>query len=389
MIGANLSESKIEKILVGLGFKVDAKGDGMKVKVPEWRPDVHGAADLIEEVVRIFGVDNVAAEPLPRLSGVAKPVLTQKQKRVRRARRVLAGRGLTEAVTWSFIPRKEADLFGGGQETLELANPISSDMSSMRPGLMPGLLGTVKRNQARGFSDSGLFEVGQAYRGDQPADQFVSVSGVRAGTSVLTGGGRHWSGQAEVVDLYEVKADVLSVLSALGIDPNKVQIAREAPKWYHPGHSGVVRLGPKNVLATFGELHPGYLSKLGVSGVVAGFEITVDNLPQSKRKATHTRSALEITDLQPVRRDFAFLVGSDTPAGDVMRAAQSADKILIESVNVFDSFEGDSLGAGKKSLAIEVTMQPRRETLTDKEIEAVADKVIAAVKKATGGEIRG
>jgi phenylalanyl-tRNA synthetase beta chain len=390
LTGARLGEKKIARILEDLGFKVNVKGDDMKVKVPEWRPDIHGAADLVEEVVRIYGVDNVKTTPLRRLSGVARPVLTLRQKRVRRARRVLAGRGLVEAVTWSFIPRTQAEMFGGGSDELELANPISTDMSSMRPNLVPGLLNAVKRNRAHGVSDAALFEVGQAYRGDQPQDQYICATGIRFGQNAMSGSGRHWSGTASTVDLFEVKADSMELLYQLGVDTSRVQITRNAPDWYHPGRSGVIRLGPKIILAYFGEMHPGMLGKLGVSGQVASFELFIDNLPVPRRQtASHTRTAMEITDLHAVKRDFAFLVGIDTPAGDVVRAALSADKKLIESVNVFDSFEGEALGSDKKSLAIEVTLQPRGETLTDKQIDAVADRVIAAVSKVTGGEIRG
>ncbi len=390
LTGASLSENKIEKILQDLGFKVKTKGAVLTVKVPEWRPDVHGAADLVEEVVRIYGVDNIDTTPLPALSGVAKPVLTIRQKRVSRSRRLLAGRGFVEAVTYSFIQRPHAKLFGGGLACIELANPISSDMSSMRPGLMPGLLGAIKRNRARGVMDAALFEVGQSYRGDQPDDQYVSACGIRFGHNALSGAGRHWSGNTNSVDLFEVKADCLALLCQLGVDTSKVQISRDAPDWYHPGRSGVIRLGPKIILGYFGELHPGVLGKMSVAGAVAGFELLIDDLPVPKRKGvSHTRKALKITDLQQVKRDFAFLVDIDTPANEVVRAAQSADKKFIQAVNVFDCFEGEALGADKKSLAIEVTLLPIDETLTDKQIDEVASKVIAAVSKATGGEIRG
>ncbi len=390
LTGASLSEKKIAAILEDLGFEVKTKGDGMKVKVPEWRPDVHGEADLVEEVVRIYGVDNIKPEPLKRLSGVAKPVLTLRQKRVRRARRVLAGRGMVEAVTWSFIPRDQAQLFGGGAADLQLANPISTDMSDMRPGLIPGLIMAARRNRAHNRNDAALFEVGQAYRGTGPEDQYISAAGIRFGQNGMSGSGRHWSGNTAPVGLFDVKADCMALLDALGVDVSRVQVVREAPDWYHPGRSGVIRLGPKIILAHFGELHPGMMNRMDLSGAAAGFELFIDNLPQPKRKATsHTRPALEATDLHPVRRDFAFLVAADTPAGDVVRAALGADKKLVESVNVFDSFEGESLGEGRKSLAIEVTLQPRGESLTDKQIDAVADKIIAAVTKATGGEIRG
>ena len=390
LTGARLSERKIARILEDLGFDVKTGGNGMKVKVPEWRPDVHGEADLVEEVVRIYGVDNIKPEPLKRLSGVARPVLTMHQKRARRARRLLAGRGMVEAVTWSFIPHEQAKLFGGGAGDLQLDNPISSDMSDMRPSLMPGLIAAARRNRARNRMDAALFEVGQSYRGPAPEDQYVSAAGIRFGESGLGGSGRHWSGDADAADLFEVKADCMALLGELGVDVSRVQTRRDAPDWYHPGRSGVICLGPKMVLACFGELHPGLLDRLDLAGPAAGFELFLDDLPVPKRKtARHTRPALEMTDLHPVRRDFAFLVDSKTAAGDVVRAALGADKKLIEAVSVFDSFEGEALGEGKKSLAIEVTLQPRGESLTDRQIEAVGEKIVAAVQKATGGKIRG
>ncbi len=390
LTGASLGDKEIGKILEGLGFGVDNKGKRMSVSVPEWRPDVHGEADLVEEVVRIYGVDNITPTPLKRLSGVARPVLTLRQQRVRRARRVLSGRGMVEAVTWSFIPENEAQLFGGGADDLQLDNPISTDMSHMRPGLMPGLVVAAKRNRAHNMNDAALFEVGQSYKGTAPEDQYTSAAGIRFGQNEMGGSGRHWSGNAAPVDLFEVKSDCMALLCQLGVDVSRVQVTRDAPDWYHPGRSGTIRLGPKIILACFGELHPGMMGKMDLSGAAAGFELFIDNLPQPKRKATsHTRPAMTVSDLHPVKRDFAFLVAADVAAGDVVRAALSADKKLIEAVNLFDLYEGDKMAEGKKSLAIEVTLQPKNETLTDKQIEAVAAKVVAAVSKATGGEIRG
>ncbi len=387
--GLKLKDSEIKAILEKLGCEFEEKGKGFKVAVPTWRPDLHGPADLIEEVVRIAGLDRIPATPMPRAGGVARPVLTERQKRSRRARRTLAARGLVEAVTWSFIPRAAAKAFGGGADALELANPISTEMSSMRPSLLPGLLDAVKRNRNRGFADAGLFELGQAYRGEAPEDQFLAAAGMRAGTAKLIGSGRHWDGAAAEVDMFDAKADVFAVLNALGFDPAKAQITRDAPAWYHPGRSGVLRLGPKVVLAHFGELHPASLKALDVGGPVVGFEIFLDALPAQKAKS-RARPPLDAADLLPVRRDFAFVLDASVAAGEVVRAALSADKALIESVSVFDVFEGGALaGEGKKSLAIEVTLQPLAETLTDKDIEAVAQKIIAAVKAATGGEIRG
>lgn len=387
LVGIKLEEKQIRATLQALGFAIEGKGATVKVTVPSWRPDAHGAADLVEEVVRIVGLDKVPSAPMSRAAGVARAVLTETQRRVRRARRTLAGRGLVEAITWSFIPRAHARAFGGGQDTLELANPISTEMSSMRPSLLPGLIAAVHRNRNRGFADLGLFEVGQAYRGDAPQDQFIAASGVRAGAASLNGTGRHWAGSVPEAGLYDAKADVSALLAELGFDASKAQVTREAPAWFHPGRSGALRLGPKITLAHFGELHPDTLRALDVVGPIAAFEVFLDALPPTKRKGL-ARAPLLAADLLPVRRDFAFVLDAQVPAGDVVKAALAADKKLIAGINVFDLFQAESLGAGKKSLALEVTLQPTEKTLTDEEIDAVAGRIIAAVAKATGGEIR-
>ncbi|MFA9442778.1 MAG: phenylalanine--tRNA ligase subunit beta [Hyphomicrobium sp.] len=389
LAGLKLKDTEIKGILERLGCTLEAKGKTVKVTVPTWRPDVHGSADLVEEVVRIAGLDRVPSTPLPRTLGIARTVLTERQRRARRARRMLGARGLVEAITWSFVRRSDAQLFGGGADALELDNPISTEMSSMRPCLLPGLLTAVQRNRNRGFADAALFELGQAYRGDSPEDQYLAASGVRSGTARLMGSGRHWDGAAGEVDVFDAKADVFSVIAALGLDPNKAQITRDAPAWFHPGRSGTLRLGPKVVLAHFGEFHPETLRTLDVAPPAVGFEIFLDALPPEKRKS-RAKAPLDAADLLPVRRDFAFVLDRSVAAGEVMRAAAGADRALIQDVSVFDVFSGGNLAEeGKKSLAIEVTLQPTVETLTDKDIDAVAQKVIAAVKKATGGEIRG
>ncbi len=387
LAGIKLEEKQIRATLQALGFAIDGKDATLKVTAPSWRPDIHGAADLVEEVVRIVGLDKVPSAPMARSAGVARAVLTETQRRVRRARRVLAGRGLTEAITWSFISRATARAFGGGQDALELANPISTEMSSMRPSLLPGLLAAVQRNRNRGFADLGLFEVGQAYRGDAPEDQYIAASGVRAGAASLTGIGRHWAGSAQEAGLYDAKADVGALLTELGFDAAKAQVTREAPAWFHPGRAGALRLGPKITLAHFGELHPDTLRALDVAGPVAAFEVFLQALPPQRKKGL-ARPPLLAADLLPVRRDFAFVLDAQVPAGDVVKAALAADKKLIAGVNVFDLFEAESLGVGKKSMALEVTLQPTEKTLTDQEIDAVAARVIAAVGKATGGAIR-
>jgi phenylalanyl-tRNA synthetase beta chain len=388
LTGVKLSDAEISKTLQALGFKIDGKPNASKVTVPTWRPDVHGGADLVEEVVRIAGLDRVPATPLPRAHGITRAVLTEKQKRARRTRRLLASRGFVEAVTWSFIPKDQATHFGGGAPALDLANPISTEMSSMRPGLLAGLLTAVTRNRNRGTADVALFELGQAYRGDKPEDQYLSAAGVRAGTATLDGAGRHWDGKAEAAGLFDVKADVFAALAALGVDANKAQITRDCPAWYHPGRSGTLRLGPKTILAYFGDVHPATLKALDVEAPVAAFEIFLD-APPPERKKSRAKSALTASDLLPVTRDLAFIVPKDVAAGDLVKAAQNADKGLVRLVTVFDVFEGGSLAAeGKKSIAIEVTIQPTTETLTDQAIETITQKIVADVKRATGGELR-
>jgi len=386
--GLELDNSAIKRLLAALGIAFAGKGKALKAAPPSWRPDITGPADLVEEVVRLVGVDNVSATPMPRAAGVALPVLTEGQKRQRLTRRVLASRGFVEAVTWSFIPPEHAKLFGGGAAELTLSNPISTELAQMRPSLLPGLITAAQRNRDRGFADGALFELGQAYRGAMPEDQFVAASGVRFGRSALAGSGRHWAGEAVAADVFAAKADAVAALAALGLSQASLTVTREAPSWFHPGRSGALKLGPKTVLGVFGEFHPALLASLGIDQPVAGFELYLDAIPAAKRQGAG-RVALDASDLQPVRRDFAFLLDRDVAAGDVLRAAQGADRALIADVGVFDVFTGTGVPEGKKSLAIEVTLQPKEKTLTDAEIEEVAAKIVAAVQKATGGELRG
>jgi phenylalanyl-tRNA synthetase beta chain len=389
LMGLKLPEDDMRKTLETLGFKVDGKGASVKVHVPSYRHDVSGAADLVEEIARIAGLQSIASVPMPRLGGVTKATLTDGQRKVRRARRSLAARGMVEAITWSFIKGNEAAYFGGGGDALELANPISSEMSTMRPTLLAGLMAAAMRNRNRGFADLALFEVGQAYRGDKPNEQVMIAGGVRAGAAQLSGAGRHWRDGSDAVDIFDVKSDVMAVLAACGFDASKAQITRDAPAWYHPGRSGVLRLGPKTILAHFGELHPEALKLADLAAPASAFEVFLDALPAEKKKATKAKPPLTALDLLAVTRDFAFILDAKVNASDVIKAAAGADKVLIKDVGVFDLYEGKNLGEGKKSLAIQVTLQPKDRALTDEEIAAVASKVIAEVKKATGGEIRG
>jgi phenylalanyl-tRNA synthetase beta chain len=385
--GIEVPQPEMKRILTHLGFMMAGPGPVVKVAVPSWRTDVHGKADIVEEIVRIYGVDKVPMTPFERGEDARKPVLTPLQLRTRRARRALASRGIIEAVTWSFITKSAAKLFGGGQRELEVANPIASDLSDMRPTLLAGLIAAAQANADRGFGDVALFEVGQIFKGDRPQDQFMAASGVRRGFASSEGLGRHWSGSAQA-DLFDAKADALAVLAASGAPMQALQIVAGGPGWLHPGRSGTIQIGPQNVLGYFGEMHPRALEALGADGPLMVFEVILDRIPEAKKKPTRAKPVIELSAFQPVSRDFAFIVDRTVKAGDIVRAALSVDKKLITGVNVFDVYEGKGIDDGKKSIAIAVTIQPREKTLTDQEIEAVAAKVVAEVTKKTGGTLR-
>ncbi|MFC1460109.1 phenylalanine--tRNA ligase subunit beta [Microvirga arabica] len=388
--GLDVKPSESEDILKKLGFQVQGAGERVSVTAPSWRPDIEGKADLVEEVIRIAGVDHIEPKPLPRLEDVvAKPILTLIQKRTRLARRTLAVRGLVEAVTWSFIAKDEAELFGGGDARLALANPIAAELSDMRPSLLPGLLKAAQRNADRGFSDVALFEVGQTFASDEPEGQSIKAAAVRRGTARAEGVGRHWDGGAQSVDAFDAKADVLALLAALGIPSGGLQIVAGGPAWFHPGRSGTLQFGPKNVVGAFGEVHPKALKALDLKGPLVAFELNLDALPPPKAKPTKMKPKLTLPDFQPLTRDFAFVVGRDVAAGDIVKAAQGAERQLIVGVDVFDIYEGTGIDPDKKSVAIAVTLQPTEKTLTDVEIEAVSAKIVGEVSKKTGAVLRG
>ncbi len=389
LTGLDVPKTESLDILKRLGFGPDGSGDVVDVSVPSWRPDVDGKADLVEEVMRIHGVDEIAPQPLASHGTVNGKILTPLQVRSRAARRALAVRGMMEAVTWSFIPASHAEAFGGGQPELKLANPIAADMSDMRPSLLPGLISAAQRNADRGFGDVALFEVSGAYEGDTPDRQRRVAAGIRRGTARLEGSGRSWAGNAQNVGVFDAKADALTALEACGAPVDRLQIEAGGPSWYHPGRSGLIKLGPKTVLGHFGEFHPRTLELLDVSGPLAGFEVFIDAIPESKAKPTRTKPKLELSAFQAVKRDFAFVVDKAVEAQTLTRAALGADKKLITAVAVFDIFEGASLGADKKSVAIEVSIQPVEKTLTDEDFEQLAGRIVENVKKQTGGVLRG
>ena len=372
-----------------LGFDASGNGDVVSVSVPTWRPDIDGKADLVEEVMRINGVNRIEPQPLPRDAVIGERMLTIRQVRTRAVKRAMAVRGMMEAVNWSFISAEAAALFGGGSAALKLANPIAADMSDMRPSLLPGLLHSAQRNADKGHGDISLFEVSDTYSDDSYAGQHRVAAGIRRGTAGLEGAGRHWAGDAPTVGVYDAKADALAALEACGAPVSRVQIEAGGPDWYHPGRSGTIKLGPKVVLGTFGEFHPRTLDRLGVSGPACGFEIDIDAVPEPKRKPTRTKTPLEISPFQALKRDFAFVVDTSVAAGDIVKAVAAADRKLIFDVSVFDLFEGASLGEGKKSVAVEVDIQRAERSLTDADLEALAEQIIENVNKNTGGMLRG
>ncbi|MFH3479813.1 phenylalanine--tRNA ligase subunit beta [Xanthobacter variabilis] len=387
LTGLDATEQEIRDVLTALGFGLSGAAPVLEVVPPSWRGDIEGKADLVEEVVRILGLERVPATELPRGEDARKPILTPLQRRSRKARRGLAARGLVEAVTWSFVSHKEAELFGGGAPAIALSNPIAAELSDMRPSLLPGLIRAAQANADRGFADTALFEVGQTFAGDKPTDQSQCASGIRRGTAKPFGAGRHWSGTAGAVDVFDAKADALAALAACNAPVANLQVTADAPSWYHPGRSGTLRLG-SNAMAHFGEIHPAVLEALDVKGPVVGFEIVLDKIPEPKAKPTKVKPQIDLSAFQPVTRDFAFLVERTVSAADILKAAQGVDKKLITSVGVFDLYEGKGIDEAKKSVAVEVTLQPRERTLTDKEIEDVAAKIVAEVTKKTGATLR-
>ncbi len=384
LVGMDIAPAEQRATLTALGFTLT----GDMAAPPTWRPDVQGDADLIEEVARIASLTKLTGKPMPRsTTGVPGPILTPLQQRERSARRMLAGLGYNECVSYSFIDQTAAALFSGGSDAVMLQNPISSDMSHLRPDLLPGLLQAAARNQARGVADLALFEVGQAFQGGEPGEQHLQATGLLVGASAP----RDPHGSRRPVDLYDAKADAEAVLTAIGA-PARIQIGRTAPGWFHPGRSGQMTLGPRLVLASFGELHPKVLKALDVKGPAVAFTVLVANAPLPKSRSA-ARPAHVLSGLQAVERDFAFVVDDRVEALALANAAQSADKLLIASVQVFDQFTGDKavaqMGPGKKSLAIAVRLQPQDKTLTEAEIEAVSARIIDKVAKATGGVLRG
>ncbi|MEJ0040754.1 MAG: phenylalanine--tRNA ligase subunit beta [Rhizomicrobium sp.] len=390
--GIDVAKAETVSILTRLGFAVE-DGAPLQVVPPSWRSDVSGKADLVEEVVRIHGLDKVPSAPLSRDNPVARPTLTPAQRRTRIVRRTLAARGFNETISFSFIPRAHAALFGGGDAARQVENPIAAELDALRPSVLPSLLAAAQRNVARGFHDLMLFEVGAQFDSGMPEAQATVAAGIRTGEGL-----RSWTKSTHPADALDVKADMLAALEAAMGAAMTAPIKPGAPSWYHPGRSGTLALGPK-ILAIFGEVHPKVLAAFDLKGPVAAFEVILDAIPESKAKGKaraassgeavgHQRSVFAPSPYQAIERDFAFLVAAGVSADEVLRAAKGAERNLIEQVTLFDVYEGKGVPDGQKSLAIAVRIQPKDGTLTDSEIEALAQKIVAAVAKATGAVLR-
>ena len=390
LVGMSVPEAEQRATLEALGFRLE----GDRAFSPPWRPDVQGEADLVEEVARVASLSKLKGAPMPRpRPGVPARVLTPAQVRERAARRTAASLGYAEAVTYSFIDAASAKAFGGGGEAVRLDNPISSEMSHLRPSLLPGLLAAAARNQARGFMDLALFECGPVFGGGEPGEQEGVLTGLLVGHAAPPGP----HGDRRPVDAFDAKADAEAVLAAAGA-PASAMTLRDVPAWWHPGRSGRVALGPKRTVALFGELHPRVVERFELRGPVAAFSVHLDAIPLPKAKAKGAgrgggagRGAPDLPDLQAVERDLAFVVDARAEAAALVAAARGADP-LVEAVRVFDAFDGPAaeaqLGRGRKSLALTIRLQPREATLTEAQIAAVVDQVVAKVERATGGALR-
>ena len=389
LAGLDLNLIEMRRVLTKLGFFVAGQDSRVKVAAPSWRPDIEGKADIVEEIVRIVGVDRIPSTPFGRGDAPRKPVLTTAQVRTRKAKRALASRGLTEAVTWSFISKPQAELFGGGKPELALANPIAAELSDMRPSLIPGPRRRRAEERRPRLPRHG-FVRGRPDLHRRQARGSVHGRDRRAPRAWPrpSGAGRHWSSKSADVDAFDAKADALAMLAAAGAPAQAMQVVPGGPAWFHPGRSGTIQIGPQNILGYFGELHPRALEALDAEGPLVAFEVILERIPEGKAKATRAKPVLELSAFQPVTRDFAFVVDRAVKAADIVRAAQNVDRKLIAGVSVFDVYEGQGIEAGKKSVAIAVTIQPRDKTMTDQEIDALGAKIVAEVSKRTGGVLR-
>ena len=378
LTGIEIPNDKIVKILESLGFDIS---NSWNVVVPSWRPDIYGEADLVEEIVRIFGLDNIESEPLLNLDQPTKPILTKKQKQIKMIKRSIASKGLMETISYSFINNKESINFGGGSSSLKIVNPISDELSEMRPTPLASLVSIADENFKKGYTDIGIFEVGPGFLGVEQDEQITIASGLRIGTHRSESSGKDWQG-FQKVSVFDAKEDVISVLELLNLNLESHKVERTAPDHYHPGRSGQIVTGGGDILASFGELHPKIIKTKDFKVAVA-FEIYIDAINKQKIKS-NLKIAPEISNLQPLKRDFSFVVSSDTEAQTIINTAKQSDKSFIKDVKIFDQF----LGENEKSIAIEVIIQPKEVTLTDEQIESISKKIIKSVEDKTKGKLR-
>lgn len=382
--GVEVAPDRTQEILEKLGFEVSKVDGGWETITPSWRYDIAGEADLVEEVLRINGFDNIPIVPLEREGSLPKGAINLTQDRRSRTRRTLAHRGLTEAVTFSFLSTEHADLFGGSPKNIELVNPISSELDIMRPSILPNLINAIGRNSDKGYNNTSLFEIGPQFSGENPNDENIVAAGIRSQQAKL----RTWNEAARDVDVFDVKADVLAVLNQIGRPVASPQVMQGAASWYHPGKSGTFQLGPQKIIAYFGDIHPAVLKAMNISIPMVAFEIYLDNAPIPKN-ADKARPPINVSTLQALERDFAFVIEEAITADQVVRAAFIADRQLIADVTVFDIFKGKTLETGNVSIGITVKFQPKEATLTEDEIENTCKKIISNVSKQTGGVLRG
>jgi len=383
LAGIYLEVETIETWLKALGFQVQIVDDEIiQVVPPSWRHDVRMEADIVEELARLQGYERIPPMPVRRTTAVSEPILAPEQRMRSIARRTLAARGISEAATWSFIEPAMAKTFGN--DGIRLRNPINSELSVLRPSILPSLLQAAGRNRNRGIEKAALFESGPRFFGDQPGDQEVTIGGVRVGPNHR----RHWSQDVRDVDVFDARADALAVLHACKVNPDGVRVVADGPPHYHPGRKGRLMLGPKTVLAEFGEIHPAIIKKLELDTRAVGFEVFLDRLPKPKKKKSCTRPPLKASNFPPVDRDFAFVVDQDMPAETLLHAVRGADKALVQDVSLFDVYQGKGLEDGKKSLALAVRLQSMDRTLEENEIEAAVKKITAAATRATGATLR-
>lgn len=382
--GVEIEKAEVINILERLGFAVTDDGPTLEVTSPSWRCDIDREPDLVEEVLRIHGYDKIIVEPLPISSRDIVTGLSPLQRRIKMAKRSAAGNGLREAVTWSFIPSAHAKLFGDLPASIVLDNPVSSDLDAMRTNLLPNLITAAGRNNDRGFKNVALFEAGNQFSSDRPDGQSYALAGIRRGQKH----DRHWQQSPENVDVYDAKADAMAILASIGVNTTNAQVVAEAPHWYHPGRSGVIRLGPKNIMAYFGEIHPSILKNLDVKGPLVGFEIMIGNIPMPRSKSGNSRGPLKSSDFQSVERDFAFVVDAKIQANDIVKAIRSVNKNLIENISIFDVYQGAGIDDGKKSIAVNVKLQPIDKTMTDEEIDVFRMQVINIVSSKLDGTLR-